>query len=206
MGKNYTKEIVLVAIVGALSFILMFIGFPIIPALPYLKVDFSLVPILLVAFISGPKKAVAASLIANGLHYMYTGGEMGIPIGDATAFIATIAYILPIYYLLKDQMATVYTGNKSAKEMNFGKTIAAYLAATLSLSLVMTILNYFVITPFYMQVMNFDVGNMQTYILAGIIPFNLFKGVLVSLLAHFVLVQTLPTLVNRFGTREYSHH
>ncbi|MGH2103121.1 ECF transporter S component, partial [Aerococcus urinaeequi] len=98
MGKNHTKEIVLVAIVAALSFILMFIGFPIIPALPYLKVDFSLVPILLVAFISGPKKAVAASLIANGLHYMYTGGEMGIPIGDATAFIATIAYILPIYY------------------------------------------------------------------------------------------------------------
>ena len=103
-------------------------------------------------------------------------------------------------------MATVYAGNKSAKEINFGKTIVAYLAATLSLTLVMTILNYFVITPFYMQVMNFDVGNMQTYILAGIIPFNLIKGVLVSLLAHFVLVQTLPTLVNRFGTREYSHH
>src|SRR5699024_3056533 len=117
-----------------------------------------------------------------------------------------IAYILPIYYLLKDQMVTVYIGNQSAKEMNFGKTIAAYLAATLSLTLVMTILNYFVITPFYMQVMNFDVGNMQTYILACIIPFILFQGLLFFLLANFVLTQTLPNLVSRFDTREYSHH
>lgn len=206
MGKNHTKEIVLVAIVGALSFILMFIGFPIIPALPYLKVDFSLVPILLVAFTAGPKKAVAASLIANVLHYMSTGGEMGFPIGDATAFIATIAYIFPIYYLLKDQITSVHPGHTSIKEMNWGRTITAYVIATLSLTVVMTFLNYFVITPFYMQVMNFDIGNMQTYILAGIIPFNLIKGVLVSVLAHFVLVQTLSTLVNRFGTREYLHH
>lgn len=204
MGKNHTKEIVLVAIIGAISFILMFVGFPIIPALPYLKIDFSLIPILLVAFVNGPKSAIGASLIANIMHYVYTGGEMGIPIGDGTSFIANVAYILPIYFLLKDQMQAAYSTGSHGQERNRTKTFGAYLLGTISLTIVMTILNYFIITPFYMQVMNFDVGNMQTYILAGIIPFNLVKGVLVSILAHVVLVQSLPTLISRFGSRELS--
>lgn len=204
MGKNHTKEIVLIAIVGAISFILMFVGFPIIPALPYLKVDFSIVPILMIAFLQGPKGAIGASFIANLMHYMYTGGEMGFPIGVVTAFIATIAYVLPIYYILKDQMLAAFTPDGQTGEVNHTKTMAAYILSTLSLTVVMTALNYFVITPFYMQVMNFDIGNMQTYILAGIIPFNVIKGLLVSILAHFVLVQTLPTLVSRFGSRQLS--
>ncbi|OYQ67061.1 ECF transporter S component [Aerococcus sp. 1KP-2016] len=204
MGKSNTQQIVLVAIVGAISFILMFVGFPVIPALPFLKVDFSIVPLLLIAFVYGPKGAIGASFIANFLHYMYTGGEMGIPIGDTTAFIATIAYILPIYYILKDQMLAAYTNDGREANISHGKTITAYVISILSLTIVMTVLNYFVITPFYMQVMNFDVGNMQTYLLAGIIPFNLIKGVLVSLLAHFVLVQTLPTMIHRFGSPQLS--
>ena len=63
----------------------------------------------------------------------------------------------------------------------------------------MTVLNYYIITPFYMYVMNFPIDNIRTYILFGIIPFNLLKGLLVSIMAHIVVVKVLPTLIQKFG-------
>lgn len=194
------QSLLLSAIMGALAYLLMYFSFPVMPALPYLKIDFSDIPILLVAFVEGPIGATLSAFIAKFLHYVFTGGEMGIPIGDFTSFLATLAYTLPIYYILKKPITSQLLGYAHQTKKNFNwRAIGSYALATLSLTIVMTVLNYYIITPFYMYVMNFPIDNIRTYILFGIIPFNLLKGLLVSIMAHIVVVKVLPTLIQKFG-------
>lgn len=195
MNTN-TRKLVQIAIIGALAYILMFFAFPIIPFIPYVKVDFSDVPLLLLTIIQGPLSGIAAAFIRSVLHYIQTGGDAGYPIGDLASFLATIAFILPVYYVIRPKLLGKGQGiiSKTRLSQNKGRMLFGYLCSILSLTIVMSLLNYFVLTPFYMAVMNFPIPNMGEYILKGIIPFNLIKGILVSAAAHVILVKILPLL------------
>lgn len=195
MNTN-TRRMLQVAIIGALAFILMFFAFPIIPVIPYVKVDFSDVPILLLTFIQGPLSGISAAAIRSILHYIQTGGDAGYPIGDTASFLATLAYILPVYYIVRPilkRQGHVFI-EKTTFKNNKGRILSGYICSIISLTIIMSLLNYYVITPFYMAVMNFPIADMREYILLGIIPFNIIKGILVSLVAHFMLVKLLPVL------------
>lgn len=195
MNTN-TRKLLQIAIIGALAYILMFFAFPIIPFIPYIKVDFSDVPILLLTIIQGPLSGIAAAFIRSILHYIQTGGDAGYPIGDLASFLATISFILPVYYIIKPKLLTRGQANipKARISQNKGRMLFGYLCSILSLTIVMSLLNYYVITPFYMAMMNFPIPNMGEYILKGIIPFNIIKGILVSAVAHVILVKILPLL------------
>lgn len=198
MNTN-TRRLLLTAIMGALAYIIMFFAFPIIPVVPYVQVDFSDVPILLLTFLQGPISGIAAAAIRSILHYIQTGGDAGYPIGDVTGFLATISYILPIYYIVKGNSKRKIQAivDKTILPKSNGRILLGYLCSIISLTVVMTILNYFVITPFYMAVMNFPIANMREYILLGIIPFNIIKGILVAIVSHIILVKVLPLLQKR---------
>ena len=109
--------------------------------------------------------------------HILPGGEAGFPIGDTTAFIGTLSLTLPIYYAIKN------------KGSNKKKSILAGSIATVSLTITMTILNWLVVAPLYMKVMGFSVGPMREYLTLSVIPFNLVKGVLVSLIFFVVFYQ-----------------
>lgn len=204
MNKK-TQNLLLSAIMGAIAYILMYASFPVIPALPFLKIDFSDIPIILVAFVQGPLGAFFSAFIARLLHYLFTGGEMGIPLGDMTSLIASMAYILPIYYLLRGQVTKYILHKENAfTTKDKMKKIWAYSLGILCLTFVMSILNYYIITPFYIHIMQFPIDNMCTYILYGIVPFNLIKGVVVSLVGHVVVIKVLPHLISKFGFKAYS--
>ncbi|WP_027107505.1 ECF transporter S component [Lacticigenium naphthae] len=184
MQNSKTKKLVGIAVLASMAFVLAQLSFPILPAASFLKVDFSDVPVILGMFLYGPVSGIVIAFIRSLLHYVQTGGELGIPIGDTTAFIASIVYTLPIYYIVKNH----YSGIKSK--------IAATVSATLSLTIVLSFLNWAVIAPAYMAVMGFDVGSMRNYLLLAVVPFNLLKGPMVAF-AFFAVYSKLKPWIDK---------
>ena len=56
--KNYrARKMVTVAMLASISFVIMFFAFPVVPLFPFMKVDFSEIPILIGAYLLGPGAA-----------------------------------------------------------------------------------------------------------------------------------------------------
>lgn len=170
MIEKRTKKLAFIGILAAMAWIISFFSFPLFYWAPFLKVDFSDIPILLGMYVYGPLSGIAIAAVRSLLSYVASGGEAGFPIGDTTAFIATTAFTLPIYYLIKDHKV-------SRKKM-----VMTAGVATISLTVTMTVLNWLIVAPFYMKVMGFSVGPIREYLAISVIPFNLAKGALVSLI------------------------
>lgn len=195
MVEQRTRKMVTVGILAALAWVVSQFSFPLLPWAPFLKIDFSDIPILLGMYIYGPMSGIAIAAVRSLLSYVTTGGEAGFPIGDTAAFVATLSYTLPIYYVIRNN-------KPSKKQAMLGGT-----AATLSLTGVLAFLNWLVIAPLYMTVMGFSVGPMREYLAVSVMPFNLLKGVFVSIIffvAFFKLHHYLekiraaePTLSNQ---------
>ena len=161
---------VTVGILAALAWVVSQFSFPLLPWAPFLKIDFSDIPILLGMYIYGPMSGIAIAAVRSLLSYVTTGGEAGFPIGDTAAFVATLSYTLPIYYVIRNN-------KPSKKQAILGGTVA-----TLSLTGVLAFLTWLVIAPLYMTVMGFSVGPMREYLAVSVMPFNLLKGVFVSII------------------------
>lgn len=174
MQTSNTRKMVGIAILGAMSFILINFSFPLVPGFSFLKVDFSDMPSIIGMFLYGPMGGIAIAFIRSLLHYVQTGGEAGVPIGDAASFLASVAYLLPLYAVVR------------SKGTSFKSLIMGSIAGTLSLTIILSVLNFYVIAPLYMIVLNFDLGSIPQYVLYGILPFNLAKGFLVSVV--FILL------------------
>ncbi len=195
MVEQRTRKMVTVGILAALAWVVSQFSFPLLPWAPFLKIDFSDIPILLGMYIYGPMSGIAIAAVRSLLSYVTTGGEAGFPIGDTAAFVATLSYTLPIYYVIRNN-------KPSKKQAILGGTVA-----TLSLTGVLAFLNWLVIAPLYMTVMGFSVGPMREYLAVSVMPFNLLKGVFVSIIffvAFFKLHHYLekiraaePTLSNQ---------
>lgn len=177
MIEQRTKKVTMIGILADVAWVISQFSFPILYWAPFLKIDFSDIPILLGMYVFGPLSGVAIAAIRSLLSYITSGGEAGFPIGDTTAFIGTLSLTLPIYYAIKN------------KGSNKKKSILAGSIATVSLTITMTILNWLVVAPLYMKVMGFSVGPMREYLTLSVIPFNLVKGVLVSLIFFVVFYQ-----------------
>ncbi|KRM08265.1 hypothetical protein FC89_GL001603 [Liquorilactobacillus ghanensis DSM 18630] len=170
MVVTATKKYVLAACLAGISYLLMFLAFSIIPIVPYMKIDFSDLPILFGMFLLGPIGGIEIALIRSVLYLLISGPSIAQLIGVATSFLATLLFCLPIYYLLRhDQSLTVK------------HVLLTITAATLSLTIVLSVANWWVITPLYMSVLGMKISlPLSKLVLFGVVPFNLIKGILVG--------------------------
>ncbi|CDQ21374.1 Riboflavin transporter FmnP [Halobacillus karajensis] len=167
-------KLIILALFGTISMVLMLLNFPL-PLLPqYLKVDFSDVPALLAAILFTPAAGVVVEGVKNGIYLIYTGAAD--PIGVVANFFAGILFVFPA--------AVIYHKFRSVKSLITGLFLSSILMAV-----VMSVLNYFLILPAYSWFMGWESMSAQVKwvtILAGILPFNLIKGIVAS--ALFVLL------------------
>ncbi|TDM04290.1 ECF transporter S component [Macrococcus carouselicus] len=176
---NRTKRLILISMLSAISFILMFLKFPLPFLPPYLTIDFSDLPALIGLFTLGPVGAVIIELIKNLLNFAFNPAD---PIGPIANFMAGASFVLTVYLL---------------KARNLWP---ALITATLVMTLVMSIMNYFVLLPMYGMIMNLGqiTENLKVIVTAGIIPFNIIKGLFVSLLFMLIFRPLLPVIEKRF--------
>ncbi|MBC1290254.1 ECF transporter S component [Listeria booriae] len=174
MKKYSLKTFVSIAVLGAVAFVIMLIQFPLLPSAPFLKLDFSDVPAMIGGLLFGPLAIILIEFVKNVLEYLVTGSFVGVPVGELTNFLSGICFVLPIYY--------VFRYARSTKAMILGVGIG-----TVTLTVVISLLNYFVVLPFYITVGGLPAGtNIAALVTTAIIPFNLLKGVVVG--AVFILV------------------
>lgn len=168
------RNLVKVGILSAMSFILMFIQFPIPIAPPFMKVDLADVPALIGGFSMGPVYGVLIQLIKNLLNLTKTstGG-----VGEMSNFIVGGLFVFVASF--------IYQKKKSKKTATIG-----LILGMLVMTLVATFSNAFVIFPLYGKAMGIPMeafvdmtskvnGLVKSYfslMVFAIVPFNLVKG------------------------------
>ncbi|MBJ8326077.1 ECF transporter S component [Streptococcus pacificus] len=165
-----TKKLAYVAILGALSFILMLLNFPIIPGAEFLKIDFSIIPVLIGLVLFDLKSAYIILLLRTGLKFFLNNTGVNDLIGLPMNVVATGVFILVF--------ALYWNHKKSHKTY-----VISSILATAFLTLAMIILNIFYAIPLYAAFANFDIGQfigVGKYIVAMVIPFNVVQGILFS--------------------------
>ncbi|MCP3032761.1 ECF transporter S component [Halobacillus sp. A1] len=177
--SNLSKLIIL-ALFGSISMVLMFLNFPLPMLPPYLKVDFSEVPALLAAILFTPAAGIAVEALKNILYLIYTGA--GDPVGVAANFSAGVLFIVPVSIL--------YHKFKSTKGL-----ISGLVSGAVIMAVGMSVLNYFLILPAYSWFMGWEsmTAEVKSFtVLAGILPFNALKGIIVGILFVPLFIKLRP--------------
>ena len=174
-----TKKLVSIALFAAIATVLMFIEFNIPMTPPFLKVDISGAVILISVLTLGLKEAVSALLIKDLIHLLstQTGG-----VGELADFIMLTAMAVALWLITRN--------NKHVKQVVIG-----CVAATAALIAAGAITNAYMLIPFYAKVMmpveaildmcqkvNPNITSITSYVVWGVVPFNLVKGVILSII------------------------
>ncbi|MEH7176719.1 ECF transporter S component [Neobacillus vireti] len=178
------KAIVAIGMLSSIAYLLMLINFPL-PLFPnFLLIDFSDIPALIAALIFGPAAGILVSFFKNALNYFATGSATGIPVGHIANFLAAILFVLPTYY--------VYNKMKTRKGMTL-----ALIVGTVSMAVMMSILNYVFILPAYTSLLKFP--DMRNLVVPAILPFNILKGVIMSSIFMLLFIR-MQTWINKLTT------
>jgi riboflavin transporter FmnP len=171
-----TRYVVFTAMLAAISTILMFLEFPLPIFPPFLKIDLSDVPVLIGAFVLGPIPAVMITLIKDLIHLSVTqtGG-----VGELADFLVTGSLALTAGLIYK-------------MRKNWKASLAGSIAGILVMSVVGALANYYILLPFYSTIMplsaifsmcakiNPVITDKITYVIFMVVPFNIFKGVIIT--------------------------
>ncbi|OAS87431.1 MULTISPECIES: ECF transporter S component [Metabacillus] len=187
MQQSKVRKHVTVGMLSSIAYLLMMLDFPF-PGFPsFLQIDFSDVPALIAAIVFGPAAGLMVEAIKNILHYLIQGSATGVPVGEISNFIAGSLFILPSAYLFRRF--------KNLKGLLVGLAIG-----TLLMTVIMSILNYFVIMPAYTLFLNMPAMTSEAtrqLVVAAILPFNLIKGLIVTLLIIAIMSKMRTWLTNQ---------
>jgi len=186
MKKMKVKAIVSIGMLSSIAFLLMLLNFPL-PLFPnFLLIDFSDIPALIAALIFGPIAGILVELIKNILNYFMTGSATGVPVGHIANFVAGILFILPTYFL--------YIKLKTRKGMTIGLVLG-----TITMGILMSVLNYFVIFPAYTLFLHMPAMSapaLRNLVVTAILPFNILKGGIMSVIFMLLFVR-MQTWINK---------
>ena len=186
-----TRNLATMAILAAIAAVLFMLEIVVFPAVPFYKLDFSNLPVLLGAFAMGPFEGVLILAIKAilGLLHTTSGG-----VGELADFIVGTAMVVPaglIYHRNKSRMGAL-TG------MLVG-TVCAVLAAILA--------NYFIMFPAFGITEEALVGmgskmfagvtNTWTFVFYITALFNLLKFVAISIVGYLIYKPLSPILHGR---------
>jgi riboflavin transporter len=181
--KMNVKAYVSIGMLSSIAYLLMLLNFPL-PLFPnFLFVDFSDIPALIAALIFGPIAGILVEFFKNVLNYLATGSQTGIPLGHIANFLAGIVFVLPTYY--------VYNKLKTKKGMTL-----ALVVGTVSMAVIMSILNYIIILPAYTVLMGFP--DMRNLVVPAILPFNILKGVMMSFIFMLLFIR-MQSWIHKFS-------
>ena len=173
------SKITYTAVFAAISTVLMYIEFPLPFMHPFLKVDLSGAVVLIGAFIFGIGPAITMIGIKDLIHLTQsqTGGSGGLADFLMLSTLVIVAVLLS-------------RANKSRKMAAVGCVIGSVAMACMGM-----LTNYFLIIPFYSAVgmpidailgacaaVNPAINGMGAYLLIGVLPFNLIKGAILTVI------------------------
>lgn len=183
MSSQGLKRRIMVSLLSAIAFVVMYVEFPIPFFPPFLMIDFSDLPAFVGALAFGPVYGVVIELVKNLLHYIIKGSMSGVPIGELSNFMAgsTFIFITTWIYHRSKTKASLITG---------------LMVGTAGMSIVMAVANYFFLMPAYVWFLgykiediiamanqvNHQITDLFTLVVLAIAPFNVVKGIILGII------------------------
>lgn len=197
--KFTARKLVMIAIFGALAYVLMLFKFPLPFMPPFMDFDLAGVPELLGTFLLGPVAGIFIVLIKL-LIKLATVGTASMFTGEIQNFILSISFILPASLMYRRSTFK----NSALKGMLTGTVVVTFVAC---------LSNVYFIIPFYTklydlsmeaiiamtQAVNPMVDSVWKLVIIGIIPFNLIKYGVTTAIVYF----SLDRLRSIFLRREF---
>ncbi len=195
MKKIETQWMVKVAMLSAVSVILMLLEFPLpFIAPPFYELDFSEVPVLLGGFALGPLAGVVIEVFKILLNLLINGTVTG-GVGEFANLIIGISFVLPGCW--------IYRRIKTKKSAIFGMAIGGVVMVALG-----CIINTYVLIPIYAEAfempieafvsmgakINPMIDSLWKLVLLCTAPFNLIKAILVSVITALIYKPLSPVL------------
>ena len=180
--------LVATAMLSAVALVLMLLEFPLLPAAPYLKMDFSDIPAVLAGVLFGPAYGVLTELLKNLLEMLIKGLGTQMGFGNLQNFLIGCAYVLPFSLLYRRGEKK---GNRPAA------TVSLAAAVSIFTMLIVGFLSNLAVAPLFFAVFLGDpLGEGEALAAAAVsLPFNLIKGailVVLSVLLVKLLLKAKP--------------
>lgn len=176
--SNKTNALVKTSMLSVIAFVLMMLESQI-PFFPeFLKIDLSDLPALIAGLAMGPLAGIAVEAVKNILHLLMTttGG-----VGELANFVIGSSFVAPA--------ALIYQHKK-----NKATALAGLVTGIAAMTVTGALANYYFLLPFYSTFMPIDaiiamsakanpaIKDMGSLILYAIVPFNIIKGLVLSIL------------------------
>lgn len=189
------RKVAATAMLSAISFVLMFIEFPI-PMLipPFIKFDISDLPALLGAFAFGPWTGALIELLKNLLHIVFKGSSSAY-VGELCNFILGAMMCITAGYIYKNQ--------KNKKHAIIGAICGAGVMAVISVPI-----NYFIVYPTYVIAYKMPMtviidmykkllpasNTLLKSLIIFNMPFTFVKGIIDAIICIFIYKPLSPLL------------
>ena len=182
-SKTSIRYMARVAVLTAIASVLMLLEFPLWFAPGFYKLDVSEAVILMGGFALGPGAAILIEFLKNLINILLNGTTTAY-IGEMANFITGCAFVVPA--------AVIYKYHKNKKG-----ALISMITGSLSLALIGSLLNYFVLIPAFSRFYNLPVEDiigmgaavnplvtdLKSLVVCAVAPFNLVKGIICSVLA-----------------------
>ena len=199
-ARMRVKKIAFIGLMGAVSAVLMLFRFPLPFMPPFLSFDFSGRMAMLGGFMFGPVAAVCIIIVKIMLQLVMQG-SFSLGTGELQNLILSCAYVLPALI--------IYHRSKSKKMAVAGMAVSSVFVAVVAV-----FTNLYLIIPFYVKLfgMSMDdiiamcstvnpaIKNAVTMALFGILPFNLIKYGVTSLVT-FIIYKRLSKVIKEIISR-----
>lgn len=175
-----------IGIFAAIAAVLVYFEFPLPFAPAFYELDFSFVPELICAFSLGPVAGVVCALVKELLKLLLRGTTTAF-VGDLSNFVMGCSFILPA--------SVIYFAKKSRRSAVVGMGVG-----TVVLTVFGSLFNAVYLLPAFSALygmpldaivgmgtdINPAINSVSTLVLFAVVPFNLLKGVVVSLITFFL--------------------
>ncbi len=189
-----THYITYVAIFSCMAGVLMLVEIPLFFAPGFYKMDLSELPVLICTFYLGPVAGVISELIKVMIKLLLKGTTTAF-VGDFANFAVGCSFVLPA--------SVVYHANPSKKS-----ALTGLIVGTLVMTVFGSAFNAIYLLPKFAQLfgmpldvivgmgtaVNSAITSVSTLVLFAVVPFNLLKGIVVSLLTFLLYKRISPIL------------
>ena len=173
MKSIKTKKMVMVAVFAAISFVLQMIApFPKVGG--FLEIEFSDLPALIISFAYGPVSGVFVELFKNLLHCTMTSTGF---VGEFANFVVNGIFVATA--------GVIYSHKKT-----FRIAIASLIYATIAMAIAGVFVNLYIMLPMFKIPAELRFG----LALGTILPFNLVKGVVTSVITILIYKRISPII------------
>lgn len=197
------RNMVFIGMFGAVAAVLESFQIAVPFAPPFYKLDFAETPILIGAFAIGPMAAVFMEMVKVLLHLIIKGTTTMF-VGDVANFIGSLLFVLPA--------SIIYKKHKTKKMAMVGLGVSVVTA-----TLAAVFINSFITLPLYGKIafdgieniiaigtqINPSITNLTTFVIFAIVPFNIVKCSLNSLVT-VLLYKRLSVLIHGAGAKKAS--